>query len=134
MPQGHGQQQEEQGQKEEQQQQQERKTWRACDLNQKYKGYTPQMFVDVQERSAPSGGAESPDTANTSSCLPLRVAITINRVDIVECMLGKGYAVNAMDDDGCTPLVLAVGMGFVAVAKVLLVAGADDTFVAKRAI
>ena len=51
---------------------------------------------------------------------PLHLAITNNHLKTVDCLLKNGADLNTRDNDGDTPLLVAVSLGFVDIAKKLI--------------
>ncbi|CAM9528448.1 unnamed protein product, partial [Hapterophycus canaliculatus] len=107
------------------QQQQTRKKEERPALDVEPGSYTTQMRMDDLEYVDRSRGAASPRFG--PFLYPLRSATYMGRADLVELMLRDGYHVDQLDDDGCTPLQIAAGLGLADVTKALLAAGADVT-------
>ena len=63
---------------------------------------------------------------------PLHQAIASGRVDIMQLLLDKGYGIDAVDDDGRTPLIQAAIIYDAVVTEALLAAGADVNFRCRR--
>ena len=54
---------------------------------------------------------------------PLIIAAYYNNTEAVTVLLAEGARIDAADNDGCTPLYIAVSEGFLDVARILLDAG-----------
>lgn len=56
---------------------------------------------------------------------PLQIAVTFNRLNIVETLLNAGAEINLTNNDGSTPLQTAAFFGRIEIVRVLLEKGAD---------
>ncbi|MBT3234098.1 MAG: hypothetical protein HN356_14965 [Calditrichaeota bacterium] len=71
-------------------------------------------------------GAKLVDTPKRTT--PLHVAVSSGCLRNVEFLLRMDLKVDALDQDGNTPLIFACGGGFVEIVKILINAGADINF------
>lgn len=81
------------------------------------------------------GEGADPDFKDTDGTRPLHAAMMLtesNILQIVNNLIRAGANINAQDDDGDTPLILAAGMGVVSAVESLLNAGADKTLTNKE--
>ena len=107
-----------------QQQQQERGERRVFDLDSQH--YTPQMYMTDLERFGWSdNGALTSSVPTRVLRYPVHAAVQSGRADIVRFMLDKGCRRDVWDHKGSTPLQEAALWGQMAVAQLLLAAGAD---------
>eukprot|EP00752_Nemacystus_decipiens_P011987 g10627.t1 len=81
--------------------------------------------VDVMSYLLENGAPVDAQESRSPGITPLRVAAAAGNAEMVQLLSLKGTDVDVMDNEGFSPLYLAVSNGFVSTALALMDAGAD---------
>lgn len=92
----------------------EQRQQRPFDLS--CESYTPEMFMDDFERFQTSDDADILREVG-----PLGLVASSGRTDIVEFMLARGHDKDVLNDEGCTPLLLAAILGHMGESQYFIV-------------